>query len=78
MLAAGKGNDAAINAIRAGADRHAHDIMPVIDDIRAGGIVSLKAIAAELNARSILTARGGQWYATTVKNLLTRAATAAV
>ena len=34
--------------------------------------MSLKGIATELNARGILTARGGQWYATTVRNLLAR------
>ncbi|WP_400084263.1 recombinase family protein [Yoonia sp. R78084] len=28
-------------------------------------------IAAELNARGIKTARGGKWYATTVRNILT-------
>ena len=32
----------------------------------------MHGIAAELNARGILTARGGQWYATTVRNLLAR------
>ena len=70
---AGKGNIAAVGAIKAGADRHAGDVLPVIEDIRAGGITSLKGIATELNARGILTARGGQWYATTVRNLLVRA-----
>lgn len=72
LLAAGKGNVAAVGAIQAGADRHAQDILPVIADIRASGVVSLAGIAAELNARGILTARGGQWYATTVRNLLAR------
>jgi DNA invertase Pin-like site-specific DNA recombinase len=70
---AGKGNVAAIKAIMAGADRHAGDVLPVIEDIRAAGVTSLKGIATELNARGILTARGGQWYATTVRNLLGRA-----
>jgi DNA invertase Pin-like site-specific DNA recombinase len=69
---AGKGNTAAIGAIQAGADRHAQDILPVIEDIREAGIATLAGIAAELNARGILTARGGQWYATTVRNLLGR------
>ena len=47
-------------------------MLPVIEDIRASGVSSLKGIAAELNSRGILTARGGQWYATTVRNLLAR------
>jgi DNA invertase Pin-like site-specific DNA recombinase len=60
------------DANRAGADQHARDVRPVIEAIRADGITSLKGIATELNARGILTARGGQWYATTVRNLLGR------
>jgi DNA invertase Pin-like site-specific DNA recombinase len=69
---AGKGNVAAVGAIKAGADRHAQDVLPIIEDIRAGGVKTLKGIAAELNTRGILTARRGQWYAATVKRLLNR------
>jgi DNA invertase Pin-like site-specific DNA recombinase len=72
LAAAGKSNAAAVDAIRAGADRHARDVLPVIEDIQTAGVTTLKGIAAELNARGILTARGGQWYATTVRNLLGR------
>jgi DNA invertase Pin-like site-specific DNA recombinase len=56
------------------ADKFAAQLAPVIEAARADGITSLEGIAAELNARGILTARGGQWYATTVRNLLARAA----
>jgi DNA invertase Pin-like site-specific DNA recombinase len=69
---AGKGNRAAIGAIKERADQHAKDILPVIDDIRAAGITTLEGIAAELNARGILTARRGAWYPSTVKRLLAR------
>jgi hypothetical protein len=41
----------------------------MIEQIRAGG-ASLRQIAAELNARGIKTARGGKWYATTVRNII--------
>ena len=58
--------------IKKAADRHAHDIMPVIEDIRAAGITTLEGIAAELNARGILTARRGQWHAMTVARMLRR------
>ena len=68
------GNKAAVEAVKVEADQHAQRVLPVIDAIRADGKTSLRAIADELNARGILTARGGQWYATTVKNLLERAA----
>ena len=41
-------------------------------DIRAGGATSLRAIADELNARGMLTRRGGRWHVSTVTNLLDR------
>jgi DNA invertase Pin-like site-specific DNA recombinase len=69
---AGKGNAAAVAEIKARADRHAQDVLPIIDDIRSAGDVGLRRIAEELNARGILTARHGQWYPTTVRNLLGR------
>ena len=55
---------------KAKARDHAANVLPVIEQIRAGG-VSLRQIAAELNARGIKTARGGKWHATTVRNILT-------
>jgi DNA invertase Pin-like site-specific DNA recombinase len=70
----GLGNAAGIAAVRASADRHAAQVLPVIGAIRDDGVTSLLGIAAELNRRGILTARGGQWYATTVRNLLERSA----
>ena len=44
----------------------------MVDDIRAGGATSLRAIAGELNARGMLTRRGGRWHVSTVMNLLDR------
>jgi len=57
---------AAVN--RARALTHADNVLPVIEQIRAGG-ASLRQIAAELNARGINSARGGEWHATTVRNI---------
>lgn len=54
------------------ADRFAANVLPVVEGIKASGAVTLKAIAAALNARGVRTARGGQWYASTVRNLLAR------
>jgi hypothetical protein len=45
------------------ADARVADLAPVINDIRAGGAQSLRAIAAELNERGISAARGGEWSA---------------
>jgi len=68
----GVGNKAAVKAIKASADRHARDILPIIDDIRAIGVHTLQGIADELNARGIVTAREGRWYAATVRSVLNR------
>lgn len=73
---AGKGNAAAVEQLKAGADGRAQDLAPVIADIRAGGVTSLGGIAAELNARHIQTRRGGQWHSSSVRNLLSRVAQA--
>jgi DNA invertase Pin-like site-specific DNA recombinase len=59
-------------AISRNAERHALDLAPVVEDVRACGATSLRAIAAELNARGMLTRRGGRWHVSTVMNLLER------
>ena len=72
-VGAGKpGWTAGADSNRAGADRFARDVLPVVEAICADGITSLEGIANALNSRGILTARGGRWYATTVRNLLKR------
>ena len=52
----------------------ARDLAADIAEIRAGGAVSLRQIATDLNARGIPTARGGTWSAVQVKRVLERAA----
>lgn len=69
---AAKGNGAAIDAVRGNAAARAADYAPIVADIRAAGLVSLPAIAMELNARGIVTARGGNWHPSSVRNLLQR------
>ncbi len=49
----------------------ARRVGPTIAEMRARGL-SLAQIAAELTARDISTARGGQWTATMVCNVLAR------
>ena len=44
----------------------------MVADIRVGGATSLRAIAAELNGRGMLTRRGGHWHLSPVMNLLER------
>jgi DNA invertase Pin-like site-specific DNA recombinase len=69
---AGKGGAPLWAAIGRNADRHVRDLAPVVADIREGGATSLRAIAAELNDRGMLTRRGGRWHVSTVMNLLDR------
>ena len=69
---AGKGGAPLRAAIAQNADRHAQDLAPVVEDILTGGALSLRAIAAELNGRGMLTRRGGRWHVSTVTNLLDR------
>ncbi len=61
-------------AIRGRAALFAANTRPVIEAIRRSGITSLSGIAAALNSRGIHTQLGGQWYPTTVRNVLARSA----
>ena len=47
-------------------------MIPVIRQIEASGVSGYHGIADALNARGIRTARGGAWYASTVRNMLLR------
>ena len=71
---AGKGNAAALLAVRENAVGRAAEYAETIADVRAGGATSLPAIARELNERGIVTARGGRWHPSSVRNLLIRLA----
>lgn len=54
------------------ADRFAANILPLIRQIQESGATSLRAVAAVLAARGIATARGGEWSAAQVANILRR------
>lgn len=55
------------------ADRFAANVVPLIHQIQESGAASLRAVAAALAARGIPTARGGEWSAAQVANVLRRA-----
>jgi hypothetical protein len=59
-------------AVVASADQHAANVLPIVRAIQTAGVVSLHGIADALNARGVRTARGGSWYAATVRNMLLR------
>jgi hypothetical protein len=69
---AGKSGEALRTAVTANADAFAADLAPVLDAIRTDGHTTFRAIAAELNARGIVTRRGRRWHVSTVRNLLKR------
>lgn len=53
-------------------DALAAGMLPVIQDIRAGGVTSFAGIAEELNRRGIGSPRGGRWLAMTVRRVVER------
>jgi DNA invertase Pin-like site-specific DNA recombinase len=59
-------------SIKANADRNAANVLPLIKEVQKSGATTLREIAAALNARGVQTPRGGQWHATSVKNVLER------
>jgi hypothetical protein len=50
--------------------RFAQDAAPLIREVQASGVASLRGIAAVLNACGVRTARGGRWAATQVAAVL--------
>ena len=69
---AGKSTEAAVAAVKKNASARATDYSDILADVRATGVASLGGIAKEMNERGILTARGGKWHASSVRNLLRR------
>lgn len=63
------GAEAAGLAVAAQADRFAANVLPLIFDLRRKGLTTYREIADALNARGIQTARGGAWFASTVRNI---------
>jgi DNA invertase Pin-like site-specific DNA recombinase len=63
----------AVARIQSEADKHAANVLPIIREAQKAGATTLREIAEALNARGVATARGGLWYATSVKNMLDRA-----
>jgi hypothetical protein len=60
------------NANAEAAATRAADLASVITELQASGATSLRAIASALNDRGIPTARGGKWFAASVRDVLAR------
>ena len=61
---------AARQTFRTRAAKQRAQVLPVIAGIQGQGISTLRAIAAELNAREVDAPRGGQWSAVQVQRVL--------
>jgi recombinase len=48
-------------------------VLPIMRHVQATGASTTRAITQALNDRGERTARGGDWHASTVRNLLARA-----
>src|ERR1700687_143064 len=62
----------AVEAVTVEAERFAANVLPLIREAQKARATTLREIAAALNARGIATARGGQWHAKSVSNILER------
>ena len=71
---AGRGAVALREAVVRNADQHAVDLAEVVADIRAPGATSLRSMADALNARGMLTRRGGRGQVSNARNLMERTA----
>jgi DNA invertase Pin-like site-specific DNA recombinase len=67
-----KARQAGVRAVQRRADARAADLAPIVHELQAAGVASLRGIADELNRRRIPTPRGSQWMAGSVSRLLAR------
>jgi DNA invertase Pin-like site-specific DNA recombinase len=65
-------NTQAVAAIKANAEHRAANLRAIVDDLRTQGVTSVRAIAAELNERGILTPRRAAWHPTSAARLMAR------
>jgi DNA invertase Pin-like site-specific DNA recombinase len=59
-------------ALRAQTARFAANVLPIIREVQAAGHTSANAIAGQLNARKVATARGGRWTHVQVRQIINR------
>jgi recombinase len=72
LITLGKGRINNALAHKQAADARAKALASTIRKLRRAGLVSISAIARELNERGIPTAQGGKWRLTTVTRPLER------
>lgn len=67
-----KGRKQAAAVVSRRADQRAADLEPMIRQLQAEGATTPRELAERLNDKGVPTARGGQWYPTTVRRVLER------
>ena len=60
-------------AIKGKTSQFAANVLPIIREIQNAGHTSCNAIAGQLNARKVATARGGRWTHVQVRQIINRA-----
>jgi DNA invertase Pin-like site-specific DNA recombinase len=65
-----------VAANKANADCSAANVIPIIREIQASGVTTLRGVARALNARGVPSARGAPWSEVAVTNILKRATNA--
>jgi DNA invertase Pin-like site-specific DNA recombinase len=71
---AARGRELGRKVLQQQAAKRRTDVLPIIEDIKASGITTIRDIADELNARRIPAPRGGCWSHTQVFRLLRKPA----
>lgn len=57
-------------SLREQAKERRADVLPIIKEIKKDGNHTYQEIANQLNKRNVPTARGGEWHATSVRNII--------
>jgi DNA invertase Pin-like site-specific DNA recombinase len=61
-----------VAANKANAERFAANVLPIIREIQASGVTTLRGVARALNARGVQSARGAPWSVEAVSNIIKR------
>jgi len=61
-----------VAANKANAERFAANVLPIIREIQASGVTTLRGVARALNARGVPSARGAPWSVEAVSNIIKR------
>jgi DNA invertase Pin-like site-specific DNA recombinase len=67
-----EGAKASVAARITKANNRTSDLLPIIEELKTSGAVSLRQVAAGLNAKGIKTARGCEWNAMQVQRVVER------